>query len=90
MQELKKYPIKYYGSIFWLIVILILYLPAGILLLASGIRIRRDNEYHGLKYKGHIGWLIFWTIVFFPIAIILAFVKGVDMVIYEKKFSNKF
>tara|TARA_R110002124_G_scaffold161035_7_gene328316 strand:- start:2565 stop:2834 length:270 start_codon:yes stop_codon:yes gene_type:complete len=87
MQKIKKYPVKYHGNIFWLIVILILFLPVGILLLASGIRPQINNEYYGLKYKGNLGWLIFWTIIFFPIAIILAFIKGVDIIVYQD-FNN--
>jgi len=71
MKTIANYPIKYYGSIFWLVILLILYFPFRVLLLLSGIKIKLKNESYGLQYKASFGWLIFWTIVFFPVAIIL-------------------
>jgi len=84
MDDVKNYTIKYCGSIFWVVVLLIFFLPAGILLLASGIRIKKENEFWGLSYNGSMGWLIFWTILFFPVAIILAIINGSDMVRYSE------
>ena len=80
MRIISNYPIKYQGNIIWPILLILIYFPAGILLLLSGLRVKKDAEYYGFHYKGSVGWLIFWTIVLFPVALILALLNGVDFV----------
>jgi hypothetical protein len=79
------YPLKYDGSIFWLLFFLIFWPPLAFFLLLMNARFVKVDSIFYLRYRGSWGWLIFWAVVFFPLAILIMAVCGAD-VIEEKNF----
>jgi hypothetical protein len=76
----RVYPLKYNGSIFWLIFFLIFHMPLAFFLLLMNARFVKDNSIFYLCCRGSWGWIIFWAILFFPIAMLVMLFCGVDVV----------
>lgn len=77
-QTIFRYPISVENK-GWIIFLMIVFFPIGLLLLLLSLRIHIDGTLYSLKYKGCMGWLIFWLIVCFPIAFILIILSGADV-----------
>ena len=73
-----RYPISVENK-GWVIFLMLLFFPIGLLLLMLSTRIHIDGALYALKYKGNLGWLIFWLLACFPIAFVLIILSGVDV-----------
>jgi len=76
----RVYPLKYDGSIFWLIFFLIFWPPLAFFLLLMNARFVKTDSIFYLRYRGSWGWVIFWAILLFPIAILIMAIRGADVV----------
>lgn len=74
--ETKKYRLKYPRSKFWLIFWILIFLPIGLVLLFSNLRIISGHRAFRWEYEGARFWLYFWALLFFPIALLLGLFKG--------------
>jgi len=79
-QETRSDSFQYRGNMALLIILLIFFLPFGVLLLLKNGTILKDTSRISLHYKGSWGWVFFWTVFFFPIAILLLAFNGSSIV----------
>ena len=84
----RKVQFSYTGSRFWLIFWMVLFLPVGMILLATGLRFEVDQKVYHLFYDGSRGWLAFWFVMFFPIAVALAFANGFSLEISDSAHTD--
>ena len=72
----EKFGLKYKGSIFWLVVWMIVFFPIGLALVALNSEFDFGGKRYEAKYEGSQFWLLLWLICFFPIAILLIMFNG--------------
>lgn len=74
--SMKRFKLKYQGSIFWLIFWLIIFFPVAFVLLFTDTTVDIKETHYHLKYEGSRFWLCFWIIICFPIAFLLLIFNG--------------
>src|SRR5262245_17563940 len=74
------YPFRYSGNLIIFIILLIIWLPLGLILWMKNGSFVKENSKFYINYHGSYFWLFFWAIIFFPISIILLLVNGADWI----------